>query len=79
MHRHFRRRFGRPKTFYNWSRSSLQSSALWSVASGLYGRIHSLPRYARKKPTTSVSISSHNLLGCFRLYRNTQSAFGPRE
>lgn len=79
MHRHFWRLSERPKKFYNWSRSSFQSSVLWSVASGLYGRIPSPPRYARKKPTKSVSVSSHHLLGCFCLYRNTQSAFGPRE
>jgi hypothetical protein len=65
MHRHFWRLSEHLKTFYNWSRSSFQSSVLWSVASGLYGRIHSLPRYASIEPATGVPVSSHRV---FRLF-----------
>jgi hypothetical protein len=79
MHRRLWRLSERPRIFYKGSGSSFQSNVLYSVASGLHGRIRSLPRYARNEPATDVTVSSHRLLGCLRLYCNTRSALAPRE
>lgn len=65
MHRRLWRLSGRPRILYKKSRSSFQSSVLWSVASGLYGRIHFPPRYASIEPATGVPVSSQLL---FRLF-----------
>jgi hypothetical protein len=78
MHRHLWRLSEPPRTLYKGSRSSFQSSVLWFVASGPYGRIRFLPRYARTE-LRGVMVPSHWLLGCLRLYCNTRSAFVPGE